>query len=728
MNLLVNQLISFKKSNGENETERIIWIDENNVILFTININFSNALPMIRTRKEINEAFENQELIKIDNDPYLTFIDEENLSDKDKVIRDKAWQIIEKIAGKENEPDIFYKIHRGPLVKRMLQEHDVSKAMIYKYLRRYWQRGKNKNALLPDYINSGAKGKERTAGEKKRGRPRKNTDVTGLGINVDERTKKIFRIAINKYFYTQKENSLTKAYDLMIRDFYTADYLYENGIRKSILVSEEGRPTITQFKYWYEKEIDIKKALMKRKGTKKFELLHRAILGKSDTDVYGPGSIYQIDATVGNFYLVSRYNDDWIIGKPVIYAVIDVFSRMITGIYVGLEGPSWIGAMMALANAASDKVKYCREYQINITEENWPCRFLPEVIIGDRGEMESKKVKNLINSLQVDIKNTPPYRADWKGIIEKHFDVTNEIVKPFVPGYVDTTYRERGTKDYRLDAKLDIYEFTQIIIQCALTHNKEHYMDSFTRNEDMIKDNVNPIPIEIWNWGIRNRSGRLRSFPEDIVKLNLMPEDNITVTEKGIKFKQMYYSCDTAIKEMWFERARNVHSWKLSISYDPRNLNYIYLRSDDGRNFEKCFLLESQQRYFNKSMDEINYLIEMEKSNKKNNAGKVQQAKVNLIDFIEDIVSKAEEKRTGELNPKESNASRLKNIKQNRREEKMINREKEAFELGEESEKHEGEVVILNTKENIVEDLEYPEDIELLLRKQKERLNGRKRR
>ncbi|MBZ4656176.1 MAG: Integrase catalytic region, partial [Thermoanaerobacter sp.] len=34
--------------------------------------------------------------------------------------------------------------------------------------------------------------------------------------------------------------------------------------------------------------------------------------------------------------------------------------------------------------------------------------------------------------------------------------------------------------------------------------------------------------------GIANRAGRLRSVPEDIIKLNLMPSDTATVTAKGI--------------------------------------------------------------------------------------------------------------------------------------------------------------------------------------------------
>lgn len=51
------------------------------------------------------------------------------------------------------------------------------------------------------------------------------------------------------------------------------------------------------------------------------------------------------------------------------YFIIDAFSRMVTGMYVGLEGPSWVGVMMAIANAVSDKTAYCCEYGISITKE-----------------------------------------------------------------------------------------------------------------------------------------------------------------------------------------------------------------------------------------------------------------------------------------------------------------------------------------------------------------------
>jgi hypothetical protein len=86
----------------------------------------------------------------------------------------------------------------------------------------------------------------------------------------------------------------------------------------------------------------------------------------------------------------------------------------------------------------------------------------------------------------------------------------------------------------------------------------------------------------------------VRTFPEDIVKLNLLPQENATITARGLKpkGKDMYYTCDRAEREQWFERARSNLLSKsektITIAYDIRNPNFIYLPSPDGKNFEKC--------------------------------------------------------------------------------------------------------------------------------------------
>lgn len=722
INLCENQLIKWWEGTEKEKTERILWVDLDNTCTYVIDIFADDSLPVLRMVGEIETAFENKEAAFTQNDPYAQLSSASDFTEKERAIRDKALRVISPLIAEENEPDIFKRDKRGSMIKSVMEEHGIIAKTVYKYLRKYWQRGKFANALLPDYSNSGGKGKKKTPGEKKLGRPRSISP--GKGINVDEATKRIFRIAVEKYYDTTDENYFTIAYENMIKDYYREDYIFEDGVKKTILVSSESWPTIGQFRYWYENDFRREKGLEARKGTKNYQLKHRAVTGRSDADVIGPGSKFQIDATVADIYLVSRYNRDWVIGRPVIYTVIDCFSRIVTGLYVGLEGPSWIGAMMALSNALSDKVSYCKEYGININKEDWPCYHAPRVILGDRGELESKYADSLANGLKIRIENTPPYRADWKGIIERYFKTLNEYVKPLVPGHIKIDFRQRGGKDYRLDAKLDIYQFTQIIIKSVLHHNNEHWMKSYEADEMMVGEDVELMPRNLWNWGIVNRSGSLRVFSKNIVKLNLMPEDNVLVTESGIKYKNMYYSCDEAIKEMWFEKSRNWGSWSEKIAFDPRNMNYIYIKKDGGRSYIKCYMLD-KQRYGNKTLDEIEYMDRYERIRIAEHASDQMQSKVDLNAYIENIVEIAEKMTEENRDASISNNAKVIGIQHNRHFEKMENRKTEAFELDEENKKENcnQKAAIENSK---TDDFNYPSNIEYLKKKQKERMHGNK--
>ncbi|MBD1847879.1 DDE-type integrase/transposase/recombinase [Cyanobacteria bacterium FACHB-63] len=704
--IYVNDLIEWSVEEAERSTERILWIDQDYTIAIVIDIFAEKGLPAPRKTVEIVDALSGGQAKKISHDPFMhkSLVEEVDLSEPERAIRDKAWNIISTLVAPENEPSIYNKSFRGSMIRELVNNFNTGKSKgsrhekndgritektVYIYLRRYWQRGKTINALLPDYCNSGGPGKTKKAGEKKRGRPRKYATLPeiGEGRNVDEADKKIFRVSINSFYETPKKNSLRAAYKLMLKEYYTEESYYaEDGTKKVKLISPGERPTFEQFEYWYEQEFDIEKALIRRKGEKTFLLENRAILGTSTAEVIGPGSRFQMDATVTDVYVVSSYNPNWIVGRPVVYVVIDVFSRMVVGVYVGLEGPSWLGAMMALVNTATDKVPFCQEYGISITDQEWPCSHLPYTLLADRGELLGNPVETLSKNLHVKIENAASYRADWKAIVERQFRTIHDHVKPFLPGYIDVDFRKRGGKDYRLDGKLTIKDFTKVIIKCILHHNNKAYIEGYNRQEMMIADDVQPIPAELWRWGIRNRSGRLRSFPEDIIKLNLLPRDRGTVTSRGIRFKGMNYTCEKAIKQRWFEKARNNTLNKaikyLDISYDLRQPNFIYIRDVDGRGFEKCFLLDAGERYLNKSIEEIEYLHESERLDRKIYESDELQHDVDLATDIEEIVAKAKKRSEQSSTDTLSNTARVSNIRENRAFEKSELREEQAFELG----------------------------------------------
>lgn len=670
--LAVNELI---EDMTNNKTYRLLWIDESNTNSYVIDIASQKAFPELMKIKEISKGLFEGRYAKLENDIQQRM--SSDLTNKEREIRDKAWDMIENLV--KNEPLIYIKELRGKEIQKLESEKQYTKPTLYKYLRRYWQGGKTINSLIPNYSNSGAKGRPRESGEKKRGRPRSGDTV---GINVTKEMKDIFRKTIKKYYLTDKKNTLTFAYKMMIKDFYVGEVRYEKGVKYISILDENSIPTLKQFKYWYEKEFNIEQVVKKRDGLKSFERNNRAILGSSTYETLGPGSRYQIDATVGNVYLISSYNSDWIVGRPIIYFVIDVYSRLITGMYIGFEGPSWAGMMMAIANAASDKKEFCSSYGINISDEWWPSAHLPEIIIGDRGELEGYSVNSLINGLNISVENTPSFRPDWKGIVEKLFDTTQEKIKPFLPGYIQTDFGERGAKDYRLQAKLTLEQYTKIIINFVLHYNKNYYIKNYTRDVGMIEDNVKPTPIELWKWGINNRAGKLRKVDSDTIKFYLMPRDKATVTSKGIKFKGMLYSCEMAIKESWFVDARMNKSWKVDISYDPRNMDNIYLHTNEKSLFEMCSLLEHQERYKGKVIDEIEQLTMNERDDYKKNEHAILQEEVNLFDNIEMIVKESIQIANQTQSKNIPKTQRTKSIRENRNVEKVLQREQESFHLG----------------------------------------------
>jgi len=301
--------------------------------------------------------------------------------------------------------------------------------------------------------------------------------------------------------------------------------------------------------------------------------------------------------------------------------------------------------------------------------------------LADRGEMESKSVETLINTLNVRVDTTPAYRADMKGVVEQIFHSIDTKTTVYLPGHVKPDMAQRGGRDYRLDAKLDIRQLTTIIIQCVLNHNNGHFLEDYERTEGMMADGIKAIPLELWNWGIRNCSGQLRSVTEDTLKLCLMPADVALVTAKGIHFKGLFYLSEQAIFGHWFETARANGSYKVAVSYDPRDMSSIYIRDVAGAAFEKCYLADWESKWIGKSLDEL--LQQQAEDCALRDLDKMRelQSRVDLYTEIDKVVAEAEEMAKQTALPS-SKTERTSRIRDNRAADKGYNRKEEAFKLG----------------------------------------------
>ena len=140
-------------------TEQVIWID----------IDSDTALPEPISVAELERLLMERELESI-ADPFEDkVLREVEAGSPDQLKRDEAWAML---ADYVHDPQLFVRRHRGTIVGSIIERHGVTKQTVYRLLRRYWQRGMCRNALLPDYLNSGARGKRRKPNRTKLGRPR----------------------------------------------------------------------------------------------------------------------------------------------------------------------------------------------------------------------------------------------------------------------------------------------------------------------------------------------------------------------------------------------------------------------------------------------------------------------------------------------------------------------------------------------------------------------------
>src|SRR6266404_2299476 len=620
MNLAVNQLIKWNiidsagKSAGR--LERVLYIDENEIDIITIDIDAKQSIsPVWYKSADLKEAIRSGEacVLQVDHRKPICLMTDDLASSRNKNIcrvRDKRWEVIEPLVTGKNGFRILFADERARLVDERTKiafKHrknggtlTYSRQSIYAFLYLWWRGGQTRNALFARYDKCGGRGKSRVQkgkNAKKLGRPSRITKLTDTltGVALTRHWLQIICLGAALFLDNEKVKNISAAYRRTVALFCPKGKV-DNGngdwvwIIPDYTKGEVFSPKQFECHVLKKKNQNLESFFKRRFGSKKFNTRYRANTSNSTRQAPYPGALNQIDATIADVYLVSRLNRLHIIGRPVIVVIIDVFSRMIVGFCVRPEREKWTVINLALMNAIEDKAQFCGKYGIEIKSEDWPAIGLPDGLTGDRGTMISYNSDNLADGLGINVSNTPAYRPDWKGIIEQLFRLLNIRIIQYLPGAVKKD-RERGDRDVRLDAVLDIDQFSRILLKAILYHNNHHYLADYPMTEEMIKAKVKPIPIEIFNWGRQNLSGRPRVRDEESIYSHLLPHDEATMTPQGLRFRGEFYTCEQAEKEGWRFRAKNYKNWKVDVGFDPRLPGFIYIRPNDGRSPIRCQLI-----------------------------------------------------------------------------------------------------------------------------------------
>jgi hypothetical protein len=220
------------------------------------------------------------------------------------------------------------------------------------------------------------------------------------------------------------------------------------------------------------------------------------------------------------------------------------------------------------------------------------------------------------------------------------------------------------------------------MIYCVLQHNNNHRMNqkTYRLDEEMIADHVEPYPVDIWHWGMENRVGHLHTMEPDKIRLNLLPSTQASVTRRGIIFEGMRYSCKRAVEEQWFVKAGEKGSWPISIAYDPRNTNLVYLRLENGQRSEQCSLLDTERVFKEHDLQDMQDYFSCQKQAELAALSRDQQSQAVFHAQMQSVINEAQEKAKA-IPTEQSKRSKIANIRQNRREEQERLNAKESWEL-----------------------------------------------
>lgn len=457
----------------------------------------------------------------------------------------------------------------------LINKYGLSRSTAWRYIRIYLQSGMDESALYPKHpgpvVGSTYKYSEKPG--------RKNGEVN-MGVLVDETVEEHFREALEHY-KSGRAQTMQNAFDRMNQRYYSTPEINANGSLTQRLLPASMRPTFRQFEYYVQKSLSAEEKDLIQTSAQEQRNNKRLLLSDNLKDVMGPGDCVEMDEVEVDLSLVSQVDPDQTVGRPIVYAMVDVYTRMIIAVSVAFDNNSVRGLTNCLMNLAEDKVELCEKYGIRISPDVWPSGFIPRTIRADRGsEYRSKEAKRIFNELGINLELVPGGSGSLKGSVEQSFHQLHSAQNPLLEnkGLIE----KRHDSNHHREAMLTIEDFKRILYNFVITHN-QFYMKNYPLTHDMIAKHISPIPAALWAYGVATY-GSLRPISnKDQFYYSLMTPITAKCSRKGITYKGLYYM---DFKDFGMKQRMYIQGTKqapLEVRIDPRDVGAIYMLDRDKR-------------------------------------------------------------------------------------------------------------------------------------------------
>ncbi len=439
----------------------------------------------------------------------------------------------------------------------------------WKTIRAYLQSGRDIHSLLP---------KERQAVEyeykKKTGRP----PLFGAdeGVIITDEIKAQFDEAIRLY-KSGRKHTFREVYERMIEKHYmTKPYLDENRVLHSSALNGK-YPTYNQFLYYAGKVISRQEMETIKTSVREYRNNSRVIYSDAFDTVMGPCDLMEMDECAVDCVLVSQHDPSLPVRRPVVYLMVDIYSRFIMAYSVGFEDNSVLGLTNCLKNLAEDKKVLCAKHGVAVPDEFWPHHVLPNRIRTDYGaEYISVECKRIMGELNIQQDTVTPGTGSLKGTVEQWFHQMHNAQNPIL--------EDKGMISKRHDsspyekAVLTIDEFETFLLMFVIEHNAKRMTD-YPLSAEMIAAGMSkcPTPTEIYRFGVENYGQPRPIVNDSMYKYTLLKEMNFSLTRMGVTYRGLHYN-DRFNEELRIQiSSLTKNSEPFTARIDPRDISCVYV-------------------------------------------------------------------------------------------------------------------------------------------------------
>lgn len=276
-----------------------------------------------------------------------------------------------------------------------------------------------------------------------------------------------------------------------------------------------------------------------------------------------PLAVVQIDHTPADIILV----DDALrkpIGRPWITLATDVYSRMVTGIYISLDPPSEASVAMCVANSIAPKEEWLLRHQIDAYWHVWG---VPRTIHVDNGaDFRSDTFRKSCLMYGINLEFRPVKQPQYGGHIERLLGtLLNEIHA--LPGSTFSSVKKRDGYNSQKKSALTLAEFEEwfITLICKVYHERVHSA-------------LNSSPRMRWEHGLLAQghpAPPARPVDSKTILLDFMPMFSRAVLPVGVSIGGMRYYAE-ALRPWIGSVDEHGKTRRCIFRRDPRDISSIW--------------------------------------------------------------------------------------------------------------------------------------------------------